>query len=63
VGIGGVVSSGCALGVAEAAGGSEDAAGGLDGDVSGAGLVADAQATTRRPTTITIATREVKGRI
>jgi hypothetical protein len=40
-------------------------AGGRDGDevVSGAGLMADAQATTRRPTAIVVAARESDERI
>jgi hypothetical protein len=44
---------------------SEDAAGGPDGDgdVLGAGLVADAQATTRRLTRIVAGKRESEGRI
>jgi hypothetical protein len=59
VGIGAGVSTGCE--VADA----EDDAGGPDGGnvLSGVGLWAGAQATTRRPATMAVATREIEERI
>ena len=59
------LSSEVADGVADGVADAEDDVGGTDGGgvVAGDGLVADVQATTRRPTTTVVAIRERKVRI